>query len=180
MILDSEEILKAVTLAKVKGTIATLVWNMQLENFNAEILDVVAEDLYSKLNKIEDPTELDCVSWQAELEQECERYLCHDTAPALSIVPWFDKLTSQDYQIISVMGLGGYRHSVLHVRMAVTLMKDKILKGAVLSKIATSGNLKGSLEWFVTAKEIKKGAPDIKILEVLRNAVAYEVEAINR
>lgn len=180
MILDSDEILKAVTLAKIKGTIATLVWNMQLENFNAAILDVAADDIYSKLNKIKDPTELDCVSWQAELESECERYLSHDTTPALSIVPWFDKLTGADYQLISNMALGGMRHTVLHVRMAVTLMKDKIQKGAVLSKIASPGNLKGSLEWFITAKEIKKGAPEAKIIDVLRIAVAYEVEAINR
>lgn len=180
MILDSDEILKAVAIAKIKGVLATLVWEMQLENFNAKILDIVADDIYAKLDKLKDPVDINCAQWQAALEKECERYLCHDTKPVLAILPWFDKLTGPDYQIISNMAVGGMRHTPLHIRISIGIIKSKIENGAVASKIASSGNKNGSLDWFLVAQEVKKGAPEEKIIDKLRVAIAYEVEAINR
>ena len=176
MIIDADKILEAVAIANIKSTLATLVWDMQLENSNAEILNHVAEDILPRLDKLSDPTDVHNASWQEALEKECSRFLTEDTKPALSIVPWLDKITGPDISHIAHMAFGGMRHSPLHVRSAIVLIRDKIERGTVLSKITTSGNMKGSLPWYIVAKEINKGAPDAKIIEHLRIAIGYEVE----
>lgn len=176
MIIDADKILQALVEAKVKAELATLVWDMQLENFNAVILDLVAGEISSKLDKITDPKDLHCAEWQARCIEECERFLKDDTAPALALVPWLDKLTGPDMQIIANMAFGGMRHSLLHVRSCIVLIKNKIEKGATLSKITTPGNLQGSLPWFTVSKAAQRNEPEEKVIEYLRHAVGYELE----
>lgn len=190
MILDPDEILRVITMSKIKGTLATLVWEMQIPNFNAIILDVVALEIYDKLDKLRDPIDLVGTQWSTALDKECEHFLSFETAGALSIIPWFDKL---DHSLIAAYAYGGSRHTVMHVVTTVALLKNRISNGIPLSKIASDGNIDGSLPWFLVNKEIKKLAnitgqvgvmkivqQQAKIVNLLNIAVGYEVEVMNR
>jgi hypothetical protein len=190
MILEPEKILLAVTMAKIKGTLATLVWEMQLANFNPIILEVVASEIYDKLEILRDPIDLEGSDWSEALDKECENFLSFETAGALSILPWFAKL---DHQLIASYAYGGSRHSVMHVVGTVGLIKNKINNGVPLTKLVTDGNLDGSLPWVIVVKEIGKLAKitgtvgpmkmvqqQAKIVNLLNIAVGYEVEVMNR
>lgn len=177
MLVDTDKILKTVTLSKIKSAIATLVWDMQLDCFNADILDVITLDIYAKLPVIKEPCEVNGTQWERELETEVERFICHDTKPALSILPYFDKI---NHQLIAAYAFGGSRHSVMHVVATVGLIKNKISKGATIAKIASPGNIDGSLPWFMVAKDIRSGKSEERIAELLNIAIGYEVEVMNR
>lgn len=177
MIHDKEAILKAVAIGHIKQQVAELVWEMQLEQFNVAILDIAAEDIFDQVAKLEDPTDAMNSWWQQELQSACQKYLSHDSKPALSILPFMDKV---NHALIASFAFGGMRHSVLHVVSTVAVVTNKIKTGATLSNIASPNSIEGSLPWFVVAKEIKKGAPEERILEKLNFALGYEVDAMNR
>jgi hypothetical protein len=190
MILEPEKILFAVTMAKIKGTIATLVWETQLANFNPIILEVVASEIYDKLEILRDPIDLEGSKWSEMLDKECENFISFETAGALSILPWFSKL---DHQLIASYAYGGSRHSVMHVVGTVGIIKNKINKGVPLTRLVTDGNLDGSLPWVIVVKEIRKLAKitgtvgpmkivqqQAKIVNLLNIAVGYEVEVMCR
>lgn len=177
MIHDKVEILKAVAMGHIKQHLAELVWEMQLEQFNAAILDMAAEDIFEQVTKLEDPTDAMNSWWQQELQTACQKYLSHDSKPALSMLPYLDKV---NHPLIASFAFGGMRHSVLHVVSTVAVVRNKIKTGVTLSNLASPDSIEGSLPWFVVAKEIKKGAPEEKILEHLNFAIGYEVDAMNR